>query len=115
MDRYLENPEGSGTPHYAYGAGLRMCAGSHLANRELYTAFIRLITAFHIDPPKDSKDAPILDAIKCNAIPTALTTDPKPFKCGFRPRDKALLEKWLDEGDKRTKHLHEQGMVADKW
>ncbi|TVY53772.1 Phenylacetate 2-hydroxylase, partial [Lachnellula suecica] len=38
-ERYLANPEGSGTPHYAYGAGSRMCAGSHLANRELYTAF----------------------------------------------------------------------------
>ncbi|RFU35366.1 hypothetical protein B7463_g955, partial [Scytalidium lignicola] len=115
VERYLGNPEGSGTPHYAYGAGLRMCAGSHLANRELYTAFIRLITAFHIDPAKDLKDRPILDCLGCNAIPTALVADPKPFKCGFRPRDRALLEKWLREGEERTAHLHDQGLIADEW
>ncbi|RDW71863.1 hypothetical protein BP5796_07897 [Coleophoma crateriformis] len=105
VERYLDNPEGSGTPHYAYGAGSRMCAGSHLANRELYTAFIRLITAFYIDPPKLKEDEPILDALACNSIPTALTTDPKPFKCGFRPRNRALLEQWTRESDDRTKNL----------
>lgn len=48
-DRYLNVNEGvSGTAHYAYGAGSRMCAGSHLANRELYTAFVRLICAFEM-------------------------------------------------------------------
>ena len=105
VDRYLENPEGSGTPHYAYGAGSRMCAGSHLANRELYTAFIRMFTAFHVDPPKDPRDKPILDALECNAVPTSLTTDPKPFKCGFRARDLGKLQKWMEESDERTKNL----------
>lgn len=105
VERYLENPEGSGTPHYAYGAGSRMCAGSHLANRELYTAFIRLITAFYIEPPKDSRDMPILDALECNAVPTSLTTDPKPFKCGFRVRDLRKLEQWMNESEERTRDL----------
>ncbi|KIN02132.1 hypothetical protein OIDMADRAFT_162082 [Oidiodendron maius Zn] len=105
VERYLENPEGSGTPHYAYGAGSRMCAGSHLANRELYTAFIRLITAFRIEPPKDSRDMPILDALECNAVPTSLTTDPKPFKCGFRVRDPRKLEQWMNESEERTRDL----------
>jgi phenylacetate 2-hydroxylase len=82
-----------------------MCAGSHLANRELYTAFIRLITAFHIEPPKESKDLPILDALECNAIPTSLTTDPKPFKCGFKVRDLQKLEQWMSESDERTRDL----------
>jgi phenylacetate 2-hydroxylase len=82
-----------------------MCAGSHLANRELYTAFIRLFTAFHIDPPKDKKDEPILDALECNAIPTSLTTDPKPFKCGFRARDLGKLEEWMRESEDRTRDL----------
>jgi phenylacetate 2-hydroxylase len=57
-----------------------MCAGSHLANRELFTAYVRLITAFTMHPAKKAEDRPILDAIECNAIPTALTTEPKPFK-----------------------------------
>ena len=82
-----------------------MCAGSHLANRELYTAFIRLIMAFHIELPKDSKDMPILDALECNAVPTSLTTDPKPFKCGFRVRDLEKLEQWMSESEESTRDL----------
>lgn len=104
-ERYLELNDGSGTPHYGYGAGSRMCAGSHLANRELYTAFIRLITAFQMRPAKNEADLPVLNAIECNAIPTALTTEPKPFKVGFIPRDTKTLEKWIAESDERTKDL----------
>ncbi|KAJ5786574.1 uncharacterized protein N7503_011786 [Penicillium pulvis] len=104
-ERYLEIGEGSGTPHYGYGAGSRMCAGSHLANRELFTAFIRLITAFEMKPSKEISDRPVLDCIDCNSIPTALTTEPKPFKVGFVARDPKLLEKWIAESDERTKDL----------
>jgi phenylacetate 2-hydroxylase len=82
-----------------------MCAGSHLANRELYTAFIRLISAFHIDPPKDPADLPILDALECNSIPTSLTTEPKKFKVGFRARNFEKLMAWMEESDERTKGL----------
>lgn len=82
-----------------------MCAGSHLANRELYTAFIRLITAFTMHPSKKQEDRPILNAIECNAIATALTTDPKPFKVGFTARDPKMLAQWIAESDERTKDL----------
>ncbi|KAL6239582.1 phenylacetate 2-hydroxylase [Aspergillus navahoensis] len=95
-ERYLTaSSDGSGTPHYGYGAGSRMCAGSHLANRELFTAYVRLITAFTMHPAKKAEDRPILDAIECNAIPTALTTEPKPFK-----------RKWIAESEERTKYLN---------
>jgi phenylacetate 2-hydroxylase len=82
-----------------------MCAGSHLANRELYTAFIRLITAFEILPPKDKKDFPVMDAIECNANPTSLTTDPKPFKVGLKVRSEPQLRKWIAAAEERTKEL----------
>ncbi|KAJ9352817.1 hypothetical protein DTO027B9_5565 [Paecilomyces variotii] len=104
-DRYLDVPDGSGTPHYAYGAGSRMCAGSHLANRELYTAFLRLISAFEIVPAKNRADDPILDPLECNMTKTSLTLDPKPFKVGFRVRDRAKLEEWIRSSDERTKEL----------
>ena len=104
-ERYLSDTEGSGTPHYGYGAGSRMCVGSHLANREIYTAFLRMITAFEFFPAKDPQDQPILDALECNSIPTALTTEPKPFKVGFKVRNKESLERWIRESDERTKHL----------
>ena len=82
-----------------------MCAGSHLANRELYTAFIRLISAFNIVPAKDRADDPILDALECNATKTSLTMDPKMFKVGFRVRDQAKLDEWIRGSDERTKDL----------
>ncbi|MCJ1318723.1 hypothetical protein MMC15_004053 [Xylographa vitiligo] len=87
----------AGTPHYAYGAGSRMCAGSHLANRELYTAFIRIFSALRILPPRDPSDRPVLDALECNAVKTSLTTEPKPFKVGVRVREggRGRLEGWL--------------------
>lgn len=111
-DRYLKSgasdtelSEAEGTPHYGYGAGSRMCAGSHLANRELYTAFLRLVVAFELTPPKEDGDRPILDALEANAIPTSLTLEPKKFKVGFRVRDKEALERWMEESEERTKDL----------
>ena len=82
-----------------------MCVGSHLANREIYTIFLRLLTAFEFVPAENKSDWPVLDAIECNSIPTALTTEPKPFKVGFRIRNKANLDKWIKESDERTAHL----------
>lgn len=104
-ERYLDVPDGAGTPHYGYGAGSRMCIGSHLANREIYTSFLRMITTFEVVPAKDPKEAPILDALDCNSIPTALTTEPKPFKVGFRLRNKESYERWVRESEQRTKDL----------
>lgn len=107
VDRYLSDRSDSatGTPHYGYGAGSRMCAGTHLANRELYTAFLRIFMALDILPAADPADRPILDAMECNSAPTSLTTDPKPFKVGLRVREPEKLEKWLSESEERTKHL----------
>lgn len=104
-ERYLNLGEGQGTPHYGYGAGSRMCAGSHLANRELFVAFVRLITAFEVKEAKEAKDRPILDALLANAQPTSLTMDPRPFKCAFLPRNKEALELWLEESERNTSHL----------
>ena len=82
-----------------------MCVGAHLANRELYTAFIRLISGFHILPPKNSEDLPVLDALGCNASPTSLTTECKKFKCVFKARDAEKLKQWISASEERTKSL----------
>ncbi|PSN73041.1 phenylacetate hydroxylase [Corynespora cassiicola Philippines] len=102
-ERYLESTDG--TPHYGYGAGSRMCVGSHLGNRELYTAFVRLLSAFEFTPPRDPRDMPVLDCLEANAIPTSLTMEPKYFKVGFKPRDRAALDRWIRESEERTKDL----------
>jgi len=112
-ERYLKVEDGgdgafkeeAGTPHYGYGAGSRMCAGSHLANRELFVAFVRLIVAFEMVGPENAADKPVMDCLDANAIPTSLTMEPKSFKMGFRVRDREKLEKWIAESEENTKHL----------
>ncbi len=50
-ERFLDDPD---LPHAAYGFGTRMCAGVHLANRQLYVMILRLIWSFKIE--LDSRD-----------------------------------------------------------
>ncbi|KAI4912648.1 hypothetical protein J4E90_006054 [Alternaria incomplexa] len=104
-ERYLDVPDGAGTPHYGYGAGSRMCVGSHLANRELFTAFVRLISAFKFTPPVDPRDEAVMDCLDANDIPTSLTLEPKYFKVGFKPRNRQLLDQWIKESEERVKDL----------
>jgi phenylacetate 2-hydroxylase len=101
-DRYLGDADG--TPHYGYGAGSRMCIGAHLANRELFTFFIRLIVAFRILGPENKEHAAILDGMEVNACPTALVVQPKMFKCRFEPRNMEDFELWLEGSRKRTEN-----------
>lgn len=50
-------------------------------------------------------DMPVLDCLGANAIPTSLTMEPKYFKVGFKPRDRGMLERWIREGEERTRDL----------
>ncbi|KAI9670667.1 MAG: hypothetical protein M1831_005887 [Alyxoria varia] len=86
----------SGQPHYGYGAGSRMCAGAHLANRELYTALLRLIVAFEFVEARDPRERPVLHPFGCNGNMTSLTTDPRGFRVGLKVRDGVALERWLE-------------------
>lgn len=105
-DRFLNVSEtGIGTQHYGYGAGTRMCAGAHLANRELYAIFTRLILAFRIHETHDLASRPILDTIECNSVPTSMVTQPKPFKVRFVPRNRDQLQTWLNESRDKTAYL----------
>ncbi|OCL11699.1 putative cytochrome P450 phenylacetate 2-hydroxylase [Glonium stellatum] len=106
-ERYLGDSAAAnaGIPHYTYGAGLRMCAGYQLANREFYVFLVRLIVSFEVIPPKDPKDRPILNAVECSAVPTSLTLVPKPFKVGFKPRDRSQMERWISKSEAITSHL----------
>jgi phenylacetate 2-hydroxylase len=105
-DRFMGlSTTGEGTQHFGYGAGTRMCAGAHLANRELYVIFTRLVLAFHIHEADDQKARPILDSIDCNSVPTSMVTQPRPFKVKLIPRDRQKLEGWVCESLDRTAHL----------
>ncbi|KAF2500592.1 hypothetical protein BU16DRAFT_523370 [Lophium mytilinum] len=82
-----------------------MCASVQLANRELYVFLVRLTVAFEVVPARDIEDRPVLDALGCSENPSSLTTVPKPFKVGFKVRDRGALDKWILESEMRTAHL----------
>ena len=70
-----------------------MCAGSLLANRELYLTFIRMINAFEIQKYDDVDWNPVTG----NSDPTSLVAMPHRYKAKFIPRDLAALDKALRE------------------
>lgn len=94
-ERWLEVPD---APLFTYGLGYRMCAGSLLANREMYTIYLRLLSAFEI------KDVQAADGGVMNTHPvkgvedqTQLVSVPKRYTVRLVPRDEAGLRKALDE------------------
>ncbi|PPJ52416.1 hypothetical protein CBER1_10575 [Cercospora berteroae] len=85
-ERWVEDNDNE-LRHYTLGAGSRMCIGIHLAYRELYLIFIRLLNSFELIPGGDVDAHPLTG----QDDPSALTTQPKPFKVKFVPRNTAAL------------------------
>ncbi|EEP80860.1 conserved hypothetical protein [Uncinocarpus reesii 1704] len=88
-ERWLEQPD---APMFTYGVGYRMCAGSLLANRELYLVFLRTLNCFRIEP--DGKVE--WDPISGNSDPTSLVAIPKKYKVKFVPKKEKLLTEALE-------------------
>ncbi|CRK35304.1 hypothetical protein BN1723_004092 [Verticillium longisporum] len=88
-ERWLEQPD---APLFTYGMGYRMCAGSLLANRELYLIYMRMINSFKIVKYDDFES----DPVKGNADPTSLVALPKRYRAKFVPRNETALRKALD-------------------
>lgn len=70
-----------------------MCAGSLLANRELYATFMRLFCCLKIEP-YDEVD---WDPVSGVADPSAIASMPCQFRARFVPRDSVALGKALQE------------------
>ncbi|KAK4936735.1 hypothetical protein LTR10_022459 [Elasticomyces elasticus] len=97
-ERWLEKPE---APFFSYGIGYRMCTGSVLANREMYTIFLRLMSAFEIKNAVyvDPEGADQVDPHPVTGIedPTHLVSAPKRYKVTIAPRDEIALRKALSK------------------
>jgi 3-hydroxyphenylacetate 6-hydroxylase len=78
---------------FTYGMGYRMCAGSLLANRELYLVFMRMLNTFEIQKFDDVDCHPVTGA----SDPTSLVSMPKRYRAKFVPRNLKALEKSLEE------------------
>ncbi|PWY67490.1 cytochrome P450 phenylacetate hydroxylase [Aspergillus eucalypticola CBS 122712] len=83
-ERWLEQPD---APLFTYGMGYRMCAGSLLANRELYLVFMRTLNGFRIEPLGETDWHPV----RGNSDPTSLVAIPQRYKVRFVPRDEKAL------------------------
>lgn len=78
---------------FTYGLGYRMCAGSLLANRELYLVFIRMLNAFEIQKFDDVDPHPVTGI----SDPTSLVAMPESYKVKFVPRNATALQTAIDE------------------
>jgi 3-hydroxyphenylacetate 6-hydroxylase len=80
-----------------------MCAGSLLANRELYLVFLRVLASFEIVADSEVDTHPV----RGSSDPTSLVTMCKPYRVLFKPRDEDVLRKELEKADERLRD-HEQ-------
>lgn len=88
-ERWLEQPD---APLFTYGIGYRMCAGSLLANRELYLVFMRLLNSFEVRKCDNVDSHPVTG----NSDPTSLVALPPRFRSYFVPHNEKALAKALE-------------------
>ena len=89
-ERWIEQPD---APLFTYGLGYRMCAGYHLANREVELFLMRVISCFEILPGEGEK----IDNVNGGENASAGGRSPKKYSVFFRPREENQLRKALEE------------------
>lgn len=82
---YASSSDYQNRDHYTYGAGRRICAGIHLAERIQWRMLARLLWAFRIAPATD-EDTGVKLHIDTDAYEEKLIAGPKPFRVRFIPR-----------------------------
>ena len=94
-ERWLEKPD---APLFTYGLGYRMCAGSLLANREMYTIYLRLLSCFEIKGlVGEGGHAVNTHPVKGVEDQTQLVSVPRRYKVRMIPRDENALKEALQE------------------
>jgi 3-hydroxyphenylacetate 6-hydroxylase len=93
-ERWLEQPD---APLFTYGLGYRMCAGSLLANRELYLVFLRTLNSFQIVKDSEVDTHPV----RGSSDPTSLVSMCNHYKVKFVPRNEVALRRALRDADAR--------------
>lgn len=77
---------------FTYGLGYRMCAGSLLANRELYLTFIRMLNSCKIEKYDDVNEDPLL-----GKWDRSLVALPHRYEVKFVPRNEKALRQALSD------------------
>lgn len=89
-ERWIEQPD---APLFTYGLGYRMCAGSLLANREMYLIWMRTLNSFRIERVDDVDVHPVSGV----EDQTQLVAVPRRYRVRLVPRDEGALRKALGE------------------
>lgn len=79
-----------------------MCAGSLLANRELYLTYMRMLNSFELLQDSEVETHPVLGS----SDPTSLVTMCNHYRVIFKPRNESALRESLKEADKRLSEGH---------
>lgn len=80
LDKELKMRETEGTTIFTFGVGARMCAGSHLAMKEMYICLVRFILLYKILPPLLPEQPMKLDIFELNSVPGSVAIEPDEFK-----------------------------------
>lgn len=83
-------------PLFTYGLGYRMCAGSLLANREMYLIWVRTLRGFRIEKARD-EDWINTHPVRGVEDPTQLVSVPRRYRVRFVPRDEKALRDGLGD------------------
>lgn len=76
--------------HFVFGAGRRLCQGTHVADRSLFLAISRLVWAFRMERPVGADGDPIVP--DPDAITQGVLVQPMPFPARITPRSERHAE-----------------------
>lgn len=86
----LANGDYEKRDHYGYGSGRRLCPGIHLAERNLFLAFAKLLWAVNIEPGRDNSGCVIEpDVGNETAYSAGFLVCATDFPCVIKPRSDA--------------------------
>jgi len=109
-DRFLDQPELSvdyvaskNRDHYAFGAGRRVYAGIHLAERTLWRTIAQILWGFNIEQAvEENGDKIDLDE---DAYTETLSWPPDPFQVRFIPRSEKHARVMRDASSEAEEYL----------
>ena len=100
-------PDASQRDHFHFGAGRRLCPGTHLADRNMLLAIATILWAFEIKPRKDLEGNDMLPR-QDDFVPRALV-HPKRFDCEITPRSEEKARFVRREWETASQNLNQAG------
>lgn len=89
---YAAHPDPYQRDHFSFGAGRRICPGTHLAENSLFITIASILWAFRILPPSQLGDRyDLIDVSDCT-YENGADTLPKPYKVRFEPRSQEVVD-----------------------